>query len=297
MSRPTVLIGIGATKAGTSWLYRTLADRADCALPAVKELHYWDTFSPPVRQRQLAVFQAQLARFEVMREEAETAGRRWQARNMDRRIADMAGLIAMLDAPRKGHLAYLAYIRDRGTRTRLVADICPAYGLLSKAKLKDMVALGRETRLLYLVRDPLARLWSAVRMQAERQLFEGQSVPQKSNATLWRILHKGKETHITARGDYAATLARLAEAVPRDRYRVMVMEELMGDAGYDALCDWLDLPRAPAPVERKVHAGVEVEMREDLRDRALKELAPQYDAVAAHLGRVPAAWAANMKAL
>ncbi|MEM1100973.1 MAG: sulfotransferase family protein [Pseudomonadota bacterium] len=297
MSGPILLIGIGATKAGTSWLYRTLADREDCALPAVKELHYWDTFSPPIRAKQLDAFRAQLRRFETTREEAEAAGRGWQVRNMERRIADMAGLIAMLDAPRKGHGAYLEYVLNRAGEARLAADICPAYGLLSKAKLKDMAALRADVRLLYLVRDPLARLWSAVRMQAERQLMEGQTVPKKSNATLWRILHKGHETHLTERGDYAATIARLDAALPPERFRVMVMEELMSDAGYGALCAWLSLPPAPAPLERKVHPGQEVVMRDDLRQPALDFLAPQYEAVAAHLGRVPEAWATNMEAL
>ncbi|MEO0677656.1 MAG: sulfotransferase family protein [Pseudomonadota bacterium] len=296
MDEPILLYGIGATKAGTSWLYRTLADRDDCALPAVKELHYWDTFHGPTKEKQITALEGQLLKARALMEEAEAAGRGWQVRNLTRRIRDLEGLIVMLGAPRKGHQAYLDYVTGRGAAA-LMADICPAYGLLGKGRLSEMLDLYPRSRVLYLVRDPLARLWSAVRMQAERQLMEGQTVPEKSNATLWRILNKDHETHITERGDYAGTIARMEAAIPPERGRVMVMEELMNDDGYGALCDWLELPRAPALIERRVHEGAPVTMREDLRPAALKMLAPQYEAVAAHLGRVPDAWAAQMEAL
>ena len=37
---PTFLICTGATKAGTSWLYRYLLGHPDCHLRAIKELHF-----------------------------------------------------------------------------------------------------------------------------------------------------------------------------------------------------------------------------------------------------------------
>ena len=47
MSDPVLLFGIGATKAGTSWLHRYLAGHPDCALRSIKELHFFDTATDP----------------------------------------------------------------------------------------------------------------------------------------------------------------------------------------------------------------------------------------------------------
>lgn len=291
MAEPVLLYGLGATKAGTSWLYRTLADRADCALGAVKETHYWDTAEPETREKQLIAFERQLKRLRHMRAEAEAAKRGWQVRNMDRRISAMSSLIAMLRQERDGHTAYAAYLMSGADgQTRLVGDICPSYALLSEDTLREMAALSPQSRFLFLVRDPLARLWSAVRMQAERQLGEGEILEAKANNILWRILHRGQETHIVDRGDYAGTLGRLQAALPADRWRVLVMEELMTQEGYDALCAWLGLPSEPAPLEAKVHEGQHMALRDALAIKAREMLEPQYAFVASHLGRWPRDW-------
>ena len=42
MSEATLMFGVGATKAGTSWLYRYLADHPECHLRSIKELHFFD---------------------------------------------------------------------------------------------------------------------------------------------------------------------------------------------------------------------------------------------------------------
>ena len=44
----TVLFGIGAQKAGTSWLHSVLSSHPECHLP-VKEVHYFDTAVDPAR--------------------------------------------------------------------------------------------------------------------------------------------------------------------------------------------------------------------------------------------------------
>ncbi|MEL6688959.1 MAG: sulfotransferase [Pseudomonadota bacterium] len=283
---------VGATKAGTSWLYRTLADRPDVALSAVKETHFWDTLASDDRADQIAAFERQLQGFETARTEADARGQGWKVSNMTRRIADMTRLLNML---REGSIeAYIDYISAKAdAETRLVGDICPAYALVPVETLSAMVSAAPDARFLYLVRDPVARLWSAVRMQADRQLQPGQTVAQKAHNILQRVLNCDAETHLTARGDYAGTVRRLRDAVPEGQLKVMYMEELVTDAGYANLCQWLNLPEAPAPVSEKVHEGQNIKIRADLADQAARMLAPQYAFAAAEIGPLPAAWQAR----
>mgnify|MGYP001791944877 CR=1 FL=1 len=298
MAEPVLLYGVGATKAGTSWLYRTLADRPDCALSAVKEAHYWDTFDVPTCDNQVAVFARQRREFLAAMEEALAAGREHKLSNMTRRFQDMSALIGVHSGDRSDHSAYLSYLRDRARPgTRLIADICPSYGLLDAEHYREMAALSERSRFVYLVREPVARLWSAVRMQAERRQQPGEDVGEKANMILARILSQGSDAHITMRGDYASAVTRMRGALPAETLHVAYMEELLTDAGYADLCAFLELPPAPAPIERKVHQGARVEMRADLRQAAYEMLRPHYAFAEAEIGPLPAAWTAAREAL
>lgn len=292
VSDPPLLYCVGATKAGTSWLYRTLSDRDDVALSAVKETHYWDTRTRADKDTWIAALTVRSARFTEARSEAEARGIAWKVRNLSRQITDVERLVAMLT---DGSLAaYLAYLRAGVTEnTRLIGDICPAYSLLDVATYREMVNATPSPRFLFLVREPVARLWSAVRMQADRQLGPGQTVEEKANNILWRLLERGAETHLTARGAYGETISRLREAVPARTLRVMYMEELLTDAGYAALCDWLGLPPTPAPLGEKVHAGKAVALRPHLAIRAAEHLAQEYDFAEEAVGPLPEAWQAR----
>ena len=282
---------MGATKAGTSWLYRALADRSDVALSAVKETHFWDTRSPVERQAQIEIFQRQGASFEAGRREAESKGQGWKVRNMTRRASDMARLVAML---KEGSIAsYLEYLEAPASgETRLLGDICPAYGLLPATTFEEMASAAPGARFLYLVREPVARLWSAVRMQADRQLQPGEDFEQKAHNILQRILNRGAERHITDRGDYAATIERLRSSVPQDSLKVMYFEDLVTEAGYRHLCHWLGLAHAAAPISEKVHEGRGIAIRADLATRAAHQLASQYRFAAEEIGPLPDAWKA-----
>ncbi|MEM1373821.1 MAG: sulfotransferase family protein [Pseudomonadota bacterium] len=291
-AEPILLYCVGATKAGTSWLYRTLADRGDVALSAVKETHFWDKSAPDTREKWIATLGERRARFREALSDAEARGIGWKARNMARQIEDVERLLAMLaDGSRE---AYLAYLRSGATEdTRLIGDICPAYSLLDAPTYREMAGLTAQTRFLYLVREPVARLWSAVRMQADRQLGPGETIEEKANNILWRILNRNAETHLTARGTYGATITRLREAVAPANLRVMYMEELLTDAGYAALCGWLGLPPAPAPLGDKVHAGQRVALRPQLAARAAEHLAQEYAFAEEAIGPLPEAWQAR----
>ena len=93
MPDPTVVYGVGATKAGTSWLYRYLHDHPDCAMPAVKEAHYWDTFDPEACAKQVAAFRVRLRELRDMKLAASEAGQGWKVKNLDRRINEMKALM------------------------------------------------------------------------------------------------------------------------------------------------------------------------------------------------------------
>ena len=292
MTDPAVLYCVGATKAGTSWFYRLLHDHPDCALPAVKEAHYWDTFTTPERDKQLAAFDLRLNELREAKVLAEAADRGWQIRNLDRRIADMAALMDVVAGDRRDDTAYLAWLTQGRGAARIYADMTPNYATLSDALLDRMVAAAPLTKVIYLIRDPLDRLWSHIRMQAHRQRQSHEIFEKKANNILYRMLNRGQETHILHRGDYAGVISKLRRVVPADRLLVAFAETLLTADGLARVCAFLGIGPVDVPAQA-VHDGRPVAMLEKLRPRAQSLLFEQYDWVARNVGPLPANWQNN----
>lgn len=284
----TVMLGVGATKSGTSWLYRYLADHPACHFRTIKELHYFDGLEKgglaaqaDDRRREADAIQARI-----------DAGR--QGKGAATRLADRRDWIRVLDKGREDPGAYLEYL-DGGRRDEaVVGEVTPAYALLPEARLRRMAAMGgRDVRFVYLMRDPVARLWSHVRMIAGRRSPDGIVARRRCDRIFDRTL-AGEETQIEARGDYRAALDRLARAIDPARLLVLVSEELTSGAGVARLCAFLGIAeRAPDPAP--VHAGQPMPMRPAQARAARDWLAPQYDYVAERLGYRPAGWAYDLE--
>lgn len=293
MTTPVVLFCVGATKAGTTGFYRLLHDHPACALPAVKEAHYWDTFDPALRAKQVAAYERRLGELAAQKAQAAALERGWQVRNLERRITDMTALIAVLQGDRSDDAAYLRWLTEGRGPGHVFADITPHYASLPDTVLHRMVAASPQARVIYLLRDPLDRLWSHIRMQARRQRQDHEIYEEKANNILYRILHHGQETHILERGDYAAVIRKLRRVVPQERLHIVFAEDLRTLQGAAKVCDMLGIAAPAALPEGAAHAGPPVVMLDKLRLRAQKLLYEQYDWVARNIGPLPQRWQEN----
>lgn len=294
MAAPTLLYCVGATKAGTTWLYRYLHDHPECEMPAVKEAHYWDTFDPDKREKQLAAYRVRLRDMRAAKSSADAEGRGWQVENMDRRINEMKALIAVLEGDRSNDTVYTAWLLDGRASAKVVADITPNYATLCDDALARMRDLSPNTKFLYLIRDPLDRLWSHIRMQARRQRQEHEQYAKKSNNILYRILNRGQETHILERGDYPNIIRKLRRVIPKGRLLVQFAEDLFTPQGLARVCAFLGIRPVEPEVAHAANEGPEVVMLDKLRPRALGMLNEHYEWVARNVGPLPQRWQDNL---
>ena len=293
MAEPRVLICLGAQKAGTSWLYDYLAARSDCHLRRIKELHYFDTLA---KSADNPFQRGQRARLERLRARlAEGTAKR--PRRDRAAIRDLEEYLPLVDAARPGgdHQAYLDYMTKGAGNARLVADISPSYANLPRPRLREMAALPADTRFLLLLRDPVARAWSQMRMGGSRRAPRD---PARAQAVAFEMLEaflQGGEPTVQARSDYAGMLKRLDAVLPADRLRVQFFEDLFSEAGVRDLCSFAGIDYVPAQTTRVVHASQNVPLPEEERGRLAAALAPHYAACAARFGdALPTAWRANM---
>lgn len=279
-----VFFCIGAAKAGTDWLHRQLVTHPDCHLRAIKELHYFDALDGNNLKRELLKHRGYQKN--LLTKLAKTG----QVPDADqgRRLADRAAWMDVLEEGREDIKAYRTYLQAGAAPGQVVGDITPAYALLSERRLSAMATVADDVRFLYVLRDPVERLWSHVRMIATRRDDNGKLTRQRSARILDRVF-AGKESQIADRSDYAGTLARLQAAVPAKQVLVDAIEDLVSGDGVKRLCHFLGVAPMTGDL-RPVHSGQPLEMTRDQRQAAAKWLAPQYDAAETALGSLPKAW-------
>lgn len=287
---PTVMFCVGATKAGTTWLYEHLHAHPDCHFRTIKELHYFDTVETGRFKLRLAQHEAEAARVKARLDAAQPE----QRRRLTRRLADLRDWITVLARRGENLAAYRDYLMAGRGEARVVGDVTPSYATLGEDRLRAMARVSPEGRFVYLLRDPVARLWSHVRMLARREVADETAYPQAAVARMDGVLGGG-DAGVLGRGDYISALKRLDAAVDPSRLMVLFFEDLMTLPGLSRLCDFLGIRVQPAPFEKRVHEGIPLELPAPLADRARALLRPQYDYAASRFGLLPEAWRRNMQ--
>ncbi len=294
MADPTLLYCVGATKAGTSWLYSALYEHPECWLRAVKETHYFDTMDAADADRQVGQLVKRLEVFGKNLERARAIGSAARIVGLEDQIASLRDLIAVLSGDRTGDRAYLAWMLQGRTDEPLIADLTPSYALLSETEYARMLELDLDALVIYLVRDPVARLWSQVRMQVMRREGDADKFERRCNNLLARVLKGETDPGIAARGDYAGVIPKLRRVVPDKRLLIAYAETMFTASGWADICGFLGITATDVIVERTVLKGDPAEIDPDLEAQSVVFLREQYDFMARNMGPLPLAWQSNL---
>ncbi len=162
--RKTFVLGLGCQKGGTSWLYDYLADSPQYAKGYTKEFHVFNSLDVESEKPRAE------RRFAMAAEQIEKAQRGEPFRADRLHWAAMCGNHDM-------YFDYFAGLLSRRPRFRATGDLTPAYGMLSAervAEIRDRFA-GRRIRAvgIFLMRDPVERVWSHARMHDRMELGDG----------------------------------------------------------------------------------------------------------------------------
>lgn len=279
---------VGATKAGTSWLYRFLSRHPDCHLRSIKELHYFDMLESGNYARHR---EREARRLAELREE-QASGKPMTAFRA-RMLRDTEDWCSVIGREGENLGAYRAYLAEgRGAR-HLVGDVTPAYALLSVERLTTMARMAGDVRFVYLLRDPVSRLWSQARMVAHRKARSLAEFPLRAAEVMGAMIDGIREGR-TDREDYVGAITRLRTAVASSRLFVQLQDQMMSLPGLARLCGFLGIAAVPADFDKRVHEGTPLALDDGLRARAQAALRPQYDFVAGLFPELPDSWRRNM---
>lgn len=260
----TFLLGVGCQKGGTAWMHRYLESSPECDPGFRKEYHVWDALDLP---------SGRLAR---------------------ERIERQGGPRARFLHDQDHYFDYFSGLLGPG-RARLTADITPAYAGLSAERLR-FVRAGFRSRgvrpvAVYLMRDPVERVWSAVRMDVQRRGPEGQEDPDAVEARL-RVV--SDDDQYARRTRYDQTIRRLDRTFGDEAVFYGFYERLFEVPTLRELCAFLGIGFVEPDFGRQVN--VSPKRHGELSDETVRALvarfAPVYEAVAARFPDVdlPALW-------
>jgi hypothetical protein len=292
-ARPlTLFFGVGAQKAATSWLDAYLRRHPEICMPIRKEQHYWSTLAGVDGRDRAARARRKIAKIE--------ARPLWErlTRPARRRRVDEAWRLSerMLTDRRGDHGAYADVLFQAWAGQPVVGEITPAYALLGTEYFAEMAGLNPDTRFIFILRDPVARLVSAVNMNVRKDR------PKNGGDFAMRLAAAlaDPEDAGVLRSRYDLTIERLERAVPRERVCYLFFETLFRQEEIDRLTDFLGVARRPADFGDKVNAarsgGAKASTEETAR--AVATLAPAYEFVRARFGdAVPPSWRTPATAL
>ena len=153
------VLGLGAQKSGTSWLrhYLNSYDHADFGL--AKEYHVWDVICESAR----------FSHYDF-RNDLKISLKRFVKERLNMDLGPLDVRQKMQNSPDY----YFQYFKSILSRPgiSITGDISPSYVFLPSSvlqKIRDnFISMGIEVKVLFLVRDPVERCWSSVRMHRRK---------------------------------------------------------------------------------------------------------------------------------
>lgn len=267
----TFLLGAGCQKGGTTWLFRYLKESPQFVRGYLKEYHVFDA---------LDLESEQLTRNRITRKAAEAVAAAQEGGEVS---AVALHRLSMYANPQLyyDYFAGLLMTRPEG---RLTADMTPDYAMLPvqrfRAIRRNFANRGVRTVSIFLMRDPVERIWSHLRMQADR-------FPAMFDRPLPEVLRdRHADASYAMRTRYDRTIAVLDEAFEPDEVHYGFYEDLFTERRVGEICAFLGIDRHEPDFD--VRRNASARPPEGIPDDTVRLVATHFaDVYAAVAGRFP----------
>lgn len=270
---------IGAQKAGTTWLMRALDKHPDIFVTPVKEIHYFDHLVGVTRH-------------------LDADRKRSRLRKYYTRMLTRWSGFSHFRAQGPWYKAYMKPALDDGWyqslfahrgAARMAGEATPEYAILGEKGFRHVARLAPDARVIYIMRNPVARGWSQVKHYGRRNKLD---VAKLSTASLIEIIDSEPfETH----GDYLAVLDNLDKVFAPEQVhigfyetihadRLLALEEICGFLGVGFKPDYFPHP------SKSVNRSQSASMPDPVRDHLRAKYAGLVAELKSRMGAVPDDW-------
>lgn len=237
----TFILGVGAQKAGTSWLHSYIKTDPNFINGSIqdKELHIWD-------YKYIKLFQNQKRSFLKIRSYQDFLS--WKMENSSS--------------------FYFDYFKNILSENKIAADITPSYAALSTYHLniikQNFKKRNINVKCIFLLRDPVQRCISAFSMNKQRPqniaLYENVNTNASINEA---FIEYFQSEQCKVRTEYEKTIKSIKELFNEDEYRIYFFEDLFNNETILNLSNFLNIHYLPDLTQKKINEGSQIYKIED----------------------------------
>ena len=294
--KPIDFLGIGAQKAGTTWLWEILRAHPQIWLPPRKELHYFDRALDYESPSFLASTHLLTRLFSRAPHDVEFREKCDGALRFAAQMRDWAAFRWSLRYyfGTYSDAWYLSLFAQGGEKLR--GEITPAYAILREPDVARIARIMPRLKILFLLRNPVERAWSQVRFDWTRGASSGVGDPERIRAFI--------DSPVQAlRSDYLRTLDIWEAHFPREQMFTGFYDDI-AERPTELQADVLRflgadpaLGRAREELVRKVHVSKEAEMPPDIRRYLAAKYLPDLAKLSARIGGRATQWLREVEAM
>ncbi|HHB83550.1 MAG TPA: sulfotransferase [Devosia sp.] len=264
----TFLLGVGAQKAGTSWLYRYLRAHPEIYMSPIKEMHFFGNRNSD-KCWPMPYFRKKL--------------RMRQKLNPEKNLSALTDRIEMKDDISK----YIDFFQSRLKEQTVFGEITPLYCALDVTELKYIKSRFPSTKVIFILRNPADRLWSQMR-------FSGATKTAKDLTKSPNEIYNKPQYLI--RSDYSSTIQNLQQVFLPQNIHYEFYETLFCTKAIKRICTFLNVGYVPARFNRMYNISNKVRLSMEHRQILVDLLRDQYEFVFEKFGdRVPESWKVDVQ--
>lgn len=258
MTQRTFLLGLGASKSGTSWVQKYLNSAPIVDMGRLGEYQIWDALHVPANAKYRIARPPLIKRIEAAL--AFRLGLPVSAKMLRYRLQQ---------DPRRYFKYFTRILAQPGiTHT---GDITPGYAALPTEVLTRIdttfAAQGVVVKPILVLRDPIERAWSVFRMKRRKGHLNTSQSDLAAFLDSYATFQPGQTE------SYRATLITLAKVFPPERRYVGLFESLFTIPSIDALSSYCGIPSDPRQGATKVNASSDAS---DVPDETARLLFPRF---------------------
>jgi len=269
MNSPTLLLCIGAQKAGTTWVSEQLKNHPNVFIPPIKELHHFDTLYRrtlhKARNNRIKLFKKRVARLSNKKiiDPHFKATTDWLYNYCVTSENDDSWYLSLFD-----------FEKNQENGINIFVDNTPEYSILPIGAFKHMKRIHPNVKVLFIMREPASRTWSAMR-------YFSKNNPEKSVLDdVNKMITFSNEKSTKQRNNYPEIIENIYKVFNEeecliDFYENIFVSEESQNNFLNKLCTFLSIDYKPEyfknSISSKVNATKAVEIPKAVKDHLNSE--------------------------
>jgi len=237
MKNKTFILGIGAQKAGTTWLYDYLRGHPNANMGFTKEYHIFDA---------LYLQHSDFREHFLQQRINQLVNNQLSPKPTDIALLKFLGNTTF-------YFKYFSSLVPSNTNKFITGDITPSYSGLDQDAFQiikqGLSNEGFTIKLIFLMRDPVERCISAARMQ----LKKSGSLDEETEINQLQLNYRSEDYQFRTR--YDLTIQTIEQVFDEDEIHYAFYETLFTKESIEEICRFLDVPYLPPDFRRHINVS------------------------------------------